>query len=224
MNQQRSSGLPFTEEEVAALRKHWPKGSRATLLAELPGRSWSSIQYKAKGLKVRRGRVMPPVMANSWSYAHLAVLREHYETKGPKFVAERIGRKPGTVGMMAHKLGLKVQRQPAAPKPAPRPTPLPAVQATEHNPARKATNTLKPLLVTGAVAKTSPNTPNLNAQKAAVQRVRGQAVAKPADYVSAEMIRALGPNHPARIAYTRAARQGMPAAQQAYHEAMKTAA
>jgi hypothetical protein len=59
----------------------------------------------------------------------------------------------------------------------------------------------------------------LNANKAAKARAE-KAKQKPAAYVSAEEIKRLKPNHPARLAYTIAAHQGMAAAQAAYHAAM----
>lgn len=80
---------------------------------------------------------------------------------------------------------------------------------------------LKPLVITGNSTRgASPATPNLNAKKAAKAR-NEKANTKPANYVSAEEIRHLKPGHPARIAYTMAAHQGMAAAQAAFHAAMQ---
>jgi hypothetical protein len=236
----------YSAVEKAALAAHWPVSTRAQVLEALPGRSWDSMRKQAQNQKLRR----PDPQA--WTPEHEAILREHYPSGGAVEVAKLTGRtlaqcydkayrisiryegKPGPVANR-HRPALRkkkpreisIRQRLAAERreerlrklltPKPKPVPAPKVAKAPKAPAPV---TPKP----DPVRPPSARTPNLNAQKNATVAKQKQAAEKPKDYVSADMIRVLPPTHPARVAYTRAAYKGMPAAQAAFHEAMKQAA
>jgi hypothetical protein len=52
----RTRALPWSDGEISVLRREYPRTSRSALLAQFPGRSWSSICAKARERGLRRAR------------------------------------------------------------------------------------------------------------------------------------------------------------------------
>lgn len=227
-----STAPRWTAAENALLRAKYPNARTTESILELfPGRNVQGLRMQAGRLKIKRAQA-----PGAWSSAHFAILQAYYPTQGAAYVAQRVGRTADRVRGYAYEHGIRYCQPAACQLPTEKKKPGPQPGAVYKPRARKAPAVAPPKPakppVARAEAKSLPlpgvqanvRTPNLNAQKAAVAAKKKEASEKPATYVSADMIRALPAVHPARLAYTRAARQGMPAAQAAYHEAMKQAA
>lgn len=173
----------WTAAEDITLRIFFATEERATVLGHLPGRTWYAIQERARKLGQPRRRV------TIWNPAQIAALLTHYPAQGAAHVAALVGKSPLTVTKKASLLGIE---RVFTPKPAPKRTAQPAprlVPVAAPAPAPRAITPPKRAVV---------SLPNHTAQKAKVRATQATA-AKPA--VTAEDIRKLAANDPARRAY-----------------------
>lgn len=215
----------WTDAENEVLRQHYATADAATLASLLPRRNAHGIKMQAGRLKLARAQPSP----GTWSEEHMAILREHYPTKGSAYVAALVGRSRNRVTGHAHEhlipyIGV---RNPKRPKPAGPTYPEKKavgrprkVQEVAPVPVPKRERAAKPVAVAPEPVKRSPATPTLNTR--AEQRRLQEAIEakKPKRFVTADEIRELRADHPARWAYTRAARQGPEAATAAFRQAM----
>lgn len=231
MSYQPPRPTDWASAELDLLRTHYAaRTPRAEILGLLPARTWKAIVGRAHSLGLSRG--------HQWTEVEIEHLRAYYPREGTKGVREWVPRfSAQQIRQKACLLGILSVRHPGPP-PAKPLSPSKQRRADARN-ANRASRLLTPQVPkpprvrkTAKVAapiepKPDPvrppsiRTPNLTAQKNAVAAKQKQAAEKPPGYVSAEQIKALAPNHPARIAYTvGASRGGMPAAQKAFHETM----
>ena len=187
MNQPR----PYTVDETAYIRAHYATASRADILAAVPDHAWHSIQKKAAKLAATgRPMVVPIKERTSWHPANVALLHALYPTGGTPAVVAATGLTANAVRSHAVRLGLRfVAQHPArAPRPyRPRNTPKVAVV--------KMARTQRPLPPLPPIKPPRASTPNVNA---AMSRKR---LAGPVVSITADQIRQLDYNHPARMAY-----------------------
>jgi hypothetical protein len=230
---QRNFLAAWTEEEEAILLKCFPTTQKPALLALLPGRTWAAISSQAVRCNLRRVEWH----RHAWSAEHLALLREHFPTKGGAYVSRLVGRPPGNVSKAAVRYGVKREWPAPAPRVRTRPTkaakpkvakvkavkvkakPKP-IKVAAPKPA-KAPKVLAPKPLPMPGVQSNVRTPNLNALKNERQRERREAEKK-TDWLAG--MRNLPAAHPARMAYTIAARHGGAAAKEAYFQALKQAA
>jgi len=198
--------------ERLLLAKLYPTAEKAEILAALPKRTWVSIQCQA----VKQGLSRPSYIAPAWTEAENEIIRVNYPTLYSRGTAQLLpGRSRGATRKQAHLLGIKaINRRPETIRAkSPKAAPKPKKEAAARKP--------KPVVQKPAPApvKRSPATPNLNAQAAKQQAKKAEA-ARPKEFVTAAEVQALSANHPARWAWTRAARNGPAAATIAFHQAM----
>lgn len=193
--------------EDAHLRTHYAATARPDLLALLPGRSWGALQERATKLGLCR--------TNHWLPEHQAILHEHYALRGAAYVAALVGRRVDGVMKQARKLGLRrtwglrpARRAGTGPTKAPKPTAprkttkrqvRPPVVQPDSKRNTAAGPPKKPDAAPLLAVKRSAGTPNLNLQKEA--RRKAEEAPKKAVSITAEAIRKLPANHPARHAY-----------------------
>lgn len=194
----------YNDAELRTLHALFPTADKPQLLAALPGRNWSGIQSKAHGLGIARNVI--------WPAAALAVLHQHYESRGAAFVGQLLGKHVESIHHKAAREGLrrcytanrderraarereryarrKATARALAERPAP---PRPRVVAVKPAPPAPA-----PCPV---AVKRDPKLSNHTAQKKEVLRRQAAAVVRVR--VTAEFIRRLPANHPGRYAYS----------------------
>ena len=190
----------YTADELAWLRAHYATAPRAEVLAAVPNRTWTNIQNQAYKMRVTgRNRFLPPANVTSWGPENRAALVAHYPLGGSALVAGLTGLTRTAVRSEASRQGLAyvgVSQRPQLPKAA-RPLPAPRGAA----PPRP-----KAVLAPVPAAKRSAGTPNLDLAKAA--RKQQEKAAKSAAPITAEAIRQLPANHPARHAYAMGGQRG----------------
>ena len=99
-------GYPWSDKELADLRAMYPYRTNRALELHF-GRSWMSIRHKAQelGLKKPKNRTRKH---RPWSDLEIELLRALYpDTPLEEIAAQLIGRSLGSVGGMAHILGLR---------------------------------------------------------------------------------------------------------------------
>jgi hypothetical protein len=215
----RPNTLDYTLKERALLAKHYPTTTREQMEEMLPGRKWPSIQALATRLKIRRQ--LPQSRPSTWTEAELAILRAEYPKQGVMKVAALLGCTSDRVNLCAKKLGLQ-RPQRYVPKPMPAKVAKAPKAPKEPKEARltKADRELLKKVAAPTPVKRSPITPTLNTraeQRRLAEKLQEQ---KPKPFVTAAEIRELRADHPARWAYTVAARQGPEAATAAFRQAM----
>lgn len=193
---------PYTPAERAALVALYSAAPKADILATLIGRSWNALQLQANAMGLTR-----PL--SKWSAADLVVLATDYPANGAKYVAANIGKDEEEVRRKAW--NLHISRLPAtAEQRAQRAALLLVTRRNRYlkNLAERPKQTVKlapvvkPVVVKAAPLlsiKRSAKTPNLNLQKEADRRKR--EAAKVVVSITADAIRKLPANHPARHAY-----------------------
>jgi len=234
----RSHSNDYTPAEDAALRALYPSAPRAEVLAALPTRDWKALQRAAD----RRGISRPRRPHNAkWEGKPIEMLRARYATEGALLLAAELGFPAAHVRSKAEAEGIiHIPRQKKRPaKKARKRTPAEEKAAREARLQKLYPNRLaapkvakpaakvakpkpapKPVVVAPEPVKRSPATPLLNARAEQRRLADKQQEQKPKPYVTAEQIKALGANHPARWAWTKAAHAGPAAATEAYHQAM----
>jgi hypothetical protein len=183
----------YSAAESEKLRKLYVPSSQAELLAAFPGRTLNSIRCQAGKLDLRK--VTTPL--TDWTPERDAVLRTHYPAIGAEGVAKLLKLKPQAVKRRAGRLKVYTLRFVAIRAASPAPT-------TEHDPRPRARNTLKPLQT--SKARSQP-----------VKRIPKKELSTPLTEILAAM------RHPKcepgrRMAFTKAAYHGMPAAIKAWDE------
>lgn len=219
----RSNPVDFTPEERAVVTAHYPTATREQIEALLPGRPWNSIRTLAFRLKVRRQvEVTSPT---SWTPEELAILRAEFPRQGSHKVADLLGCSRGRVLLCAKKLKLERLPRERKPKPMPLKAEKPArVAKPKPTPPAKAD---KQLLVQAqqaarvAPVKRTPAAPTVDVRAEQRRLAAEREAKKPKPYVVAADFAGLGATHPARVAYTREARNGPQAATDAFRAAMQ---
>ena len=206
----------WSTAEIKCLRELYPKGTRDALEKALPNRTWGAILERGYILRLSR-------TTRAWLAADEDVMRQYYAAEGCQKLAARLGR---TVDAVAHKAGdlkLRFVRVPAPrrsralvgprlPKPAkalkmkaPKAERVPRIKAEKlpsikaEKPVRAPKPVKSPKPAVALAVKRSPKTPNLNLQKEA--RKQKELAPKKAAPITADEIRRLPANHPARHAY-----------------------
>lgn len=194
---QRFANNPaWTPAEDITLRIFFTTEERATVLGHLPGRTWYAIQERARKLGHPRRRV------TIWNPAQIAALLTHYPAQGAAYVAALVGKSPLTVTKKASVLGIE---RVFTPKPAPKPRaaaaparPVPQAAKPAPRPVPVAAPAPAPRAAPAPPKRAVVSLPNHTAQKA---KARAAAAARTKPAVTAEDIRKLGANDPARRAY-----------------------
>ena len=190
----------YTADELAWLRAHYATAPRAEVLAAVPNRTWTNIRNQAYKMRVTgRDKFLPANKVTSWGPENRAVLLAHYPLGGSILVAGLTGLTRTAVRSEANRQGLHyagLNQRPQLPKAA-RPQPAPRVA-----PAPRPKAVVAPV----PAAKRSGGTPNLDLAKAA--RKQQEKAAKSAAPITAEAIRQLPANHPARHAYAMGGQRG----------------
>ena len=75
----------YTAAERAALAALYHAGTKADIMAAVPGRSWNALQLQAAALGVVR-------QPGNWSEAELLILSTDYPSNGAKYVAALVGK------------------------------------------------------------------------------------------------------------------------------------
>jgi hypothetical protein len=92
-------------KDIARLRQLWKKGYTAAQIAEIIGKTTTSICHQIKRQKRDFGLPQRP-NPNKWSQEQTAYLMKHYKNQSIQQIADRLGRKPGSISSKARKLGL----------------------------------------------------------------------------------------------------------------------
>ncbi|GAC1372607.1 MAG: hypothetical protein NVS3B25_07190 [Hymenobacter sp.] len=206
----RKDALSYTPAEDKALRRLYPRASHARVLAAVqPGRKWVNLANRAHKLGVKR--TIHPIIARAWTADETATLLAHSRTIRPgKLVALLPGRTSSAIGRQAAKLG--VAYVPGPPQPRSRAFIGPRELKPKKAPKPQVAKAPKPVVVKPpkpaapvrpAPVKRSPGTPNLNVQKAVMEKKKKVEVS-----ITAEEVRKLPYHHEGRKAYMLHGRAG----------------
>lgn len=91
--------IVWKPREDAALRKHYPEGTREEVLAAIPGRTWVAVCQRACVLGVKRAR--------SWTPEEDAELRRMWPEHARRTMIRNLWRSWDGIRTRAHLLGLK---------------------------------------------------------------------------------------------------------------------
>lgn len=216
----------WTAEEQAQVRALYPVASKTDILATFPTRTWVGIGRYCSKHKIERTCGLHA----DWTEAEYEIVRQGYRRQSREELVAQLGRTWQAIKMAAVRLGLtksqaEARKEREAKEAAAR-VARSEKQAAKRKPKKKATVAAKPkpapkpAVVAPEPVKRSPSTPILNARVEQRRLADKQREQKPKPYVTAAEIKALGANHPARWAYTRAAHAGPAAATEAFHQAM----
>ena len=97
--------ITWTSAEDILLAEIYPNGSRATLLAALPGRTERAVRARAQGQGLHR--------ASTWLAADTALIRAQYPVVGAIATARLLGRGVQAVHKKACALGLRAPQGPS---------------------------------------------------------------------------------------------------------------
>ena len=103
---ERFSRPKWSETEVEILQQYYPVAEREELLKMLPGRSWSAIKSKAKGMELRRKRQKKRT-SEHFTPEEDEIVRRYYTGEIDKSEAEALtGREIESIRSRANRLGL----------------------------------------------------------------------------------------------------------------------
>lgn len=106
---------PWTEKEEDILRElYWSKTPEKEIMKALPGRTWSSIQSKARRMsRVKRQKPRPPRRGKEWNKEEIAIIKEHWNRLDWRVIQQKYlphRSKPSLEGA-ARRLGLTTPRK-----------------------------------------------------------------------------------------------------------------
>lgn len=184
---------PFTPAQTAYVIAHYATATKAELLAMFPGRNWDAVTKLGSRLSTTTTTARRAYASRLWTAPMDAYLRAHYPSVGARAVATHLHVAEGQATARARHLRVARVRPAAAPKAKPAPVPRKPYPTGRASRAR-------PVVETPLPVKLRPMLPNLNAAKEARKKSERRVTA--AVGITAEQVRKLGPNDPARRAYT----------------------
>ena len=191
----RIASLPaYSSAQNEYLRLNYPTAPQAAILVQFPGRHWKMVQKQASRLKCGQRCPGRTSVSKLWPMRFTDFLRGNYPEFGALPEAAFTGLSVVAVRSRANYLGISFRHRANVPKTAK----MPRAPRKAAPPRAPRAAVPKPDLV--LPVKLRPTLTNLNASKEA--RKKAERAAKAAVGITAEQVRRLGPNDPARRAYT----------------------